>query len=175
MLFAQKITLRWHKDVRYAKYAAERRRIRFRAMQPEPPAASALLLHRVALTQTAAGIVCDEACLRTFGTEAFYKGRGHNQTVFAPRIAVAAEPEGYAVYYFGMGDSAPRPVMLLRAGESGRILLNMRRVYHDTGRWYYEDTIMNFVHADPGAYRAKLFYIKEPTHSFSDLHDLQMH
>ena len=172
MLFVQNIVLRWHKDVRYAKFAGQRRSVRFWELPDETVPESPLLVHSVSLLQDEAGLHCEDSRIRTYDEAAFYTG-GHNRTPFAPRLAVTHGPDGFSVQYFGMGGSAPRTAMTLQTGESGRIQLNLRRTYHDTGRWYYEQITWNFLDAPPSACRKKLFYIKAPVHSFADLQFLQ--
>lgn len=172
MLFAQCISLRWHKETDAPKYAAQRRAVRFHALPDNAAPAGEIMLHTVSLTQTADGLRCDDVRLRLYGAEAFY-GSGHNQTPFACRLAVQKTGEGYILLYFGRGSDAPKPVILLRDGEYGRILLNERGTYYDTGRWYFEQTVWNFVSADDAACRSKLFFRKVPDHSFSDLRALR--
>ena len=172
MLFVQIITLRWHKEMRFANYAGQRKSVRFRDLPEETAPESALLLHSVSLSQDKAGLHCEDSRVKSYDESAFYSG-GHNRSPLAPRLAVTREETGFSVQYFGMGNSTPRTVLTLLPGESGRILLNARRTYHDTGRWYYEQITVNFLDAAPSAYRKKLFFIKEPTHSFSDLKPLQ--
>lgn len=172
MLFAQKITLHYRKDARTPQCAQQRKTVRFRALPDDPPPEQAVFLHDVFLYQTPAGITCQRDRLTTYGADAFYAG-GFNTTPFARRLAVCREGDCFPVKYCGSTDRGfLRTVLTLRPGESGRVLLNRRGTYEDTGIWFYEEIIWNFVSAPYSAYRAKLFFRKQPDHIFEDLQAL---
>ncbi|HAJ97766.1 MAG TPA: hypothetical protein DCO72_08530 [Ruminococcus sp.] len=174
MLFAQKITIRYHKDVRYANYANQRRAVRFWKLPEQTPEENAVLFHKVFLYQIPEK---ENFCQtsnqsNTYDTSAFFED-GFNQTPFAPIIAVKKEGENYLVQYGGRRNRGfYHTKFIVRPNQYGRLIYNQRGTYCYTEEWYYETIIYNFVSAPYSAYRAKLFYRKEPDFLFEDLHNL---
>lgn len=166
MLFVQTVILRWHKDVRNAKYAAQRGAVRFWEITRAIPPEDAVLHHTVLLRQTEKCLLREHETLRAFGAEVL---RTDGRLPFGERIAVTQEPDGYAVCYRRDSREPFRRKLLLPPGAYGRMLLNARGTYYDTGAWYYEQIVCNFVSAPYAKCRKKLFFRKEPDMSFEDL------
>ncbi|MBP0966297.1 MAG: hypothetical protein J5722_01570 [Oscillospiraceae bacterium] len=173
MLFAQIITLRWQKELRYPAYAAQRRAERFRLLPQECPAENAVLLHTVQLRQTADGISCVRERAEGYDGLAFSADR-MRQSPFPVRLQVTAADGAYRIAYCGKEcDGLFREKMLLLPGEYGRVIYNERGAYDYSGIWYYDLTVCNFVNAPYSDYRPKLFFRKEPDHLFEDLRYLR--
>ncbi|MCR5306825.1 MAG: hypothetical protein K6E36_10025 [Oscillospiraceae bacterium] len=169
MLFVQTVVLRWHKDVRSARFAAQRSAVRFREITRAVPPENAALHHTVQIRQTEKGLLREQETLRAYGAEAL---RTDGSLPFGARIAVTQEEDGYAVLYRRDIREPFHRKMLLTDGAYGRILLNARGTYYETGAWYYEQIVCNFVSAPYGECRKKLFFRKEPDLRFEDLRAL---
>lgn len=169
MLFVQSITLRYEKGVRYAGYANQRRAVRFWALPQVCPEENEIFFQKVFLRQDQNSIECCHNALKSYGTEGFYDG-GFNHTPFSRSLAVIKEGGAFRVKHCGKRDLGFYGTkMLLRTGEYGRILLNERGCYEDTGIWYYDLITYNFVNAPYTDYRQKLFFRKVPDHEFRDM------
>ncbi len=173
MLFAQIITLRYCKDVRYPVFAAQRRAVRFWALPQEIPPENEILLHMVYLQQDPEQIACIHSMVKAYGADAFFDG-GYHPGPFPARLAVTKSDGAYHIGYCGKEhDGIYSNKMHLQMGEYGRIIYNQRGAYQYTGIWYYDLTICNFVHASYAECRQKLFYRKEPDVLFEDLRRLR--
>ena len=173
MLFAQIITLRWQKDVRYPVYAAQRRAVRFRLLPQERPAEDAVLIQNVKLRQNPDRIICVTDKIKTCGADAFSVDR-MRQSPFPSRLQVTEEDGAYCIGYCGKeSDGVFSRKMRILPGEYGRVVYNERGFYDYSMIWYYDLTVCNFVHAPYADYRQKLFFRKEPDHLYEDLRYLR--
>lgn len=137
------------------------------------PEEDEILFHKVFLTQDQNGIACRSSKLKAYGAEGFYDGKFHRPP-FPKHLAVTKEDGFFRIQYSGKQDNGFYGTkMMLRPGEYGRIILNERGTYCDTGIWYYDLITYNFVNAPYSCCRPKLFYRKEADHEFRDMQYLR--
>lgn len=171
MLFIQRIKLVYHKDVRYANYAQQRRAIRF--MKVEKPKKSLeggeICYFDHELSQSTEGISENSLRSNVYGENGFYNGRG-DCGLFGHKIAILPDNGGYQVHYaFHMDKSYYTPKFTLRDGEYGRIVFNERCVYFDDGGWYYVLGTYNFLCCGTEKFSPKMFFRKETDYYFEDM------
>ncbi len=173
MLFVQCITLRYEKDVRYANYANQRRSIKFWKLPDVKPPENEIIFSNVYLYQTVEKINCCRNDLKSFGNECFDKD-GPVSAVFSGRIAVAKEDPVFKIKYCRKKElGSYKTKIILNPNEYGRIIFNQRGTYSDTGIWYYDLIIYNFVNAGYTAFHDKIFFRKTPEHEFTDMRYLR--
>ena len=169
MLFVQSITVNYEKDVRYPRFAAERRNMRFFALLCEKPSvdAEALVDSRI-IEQNSRFINGRAFSTKTYGSQIFDNEDGYNLPVDNV-VRVVKREDGYDFFF----KSCNKKAFTLKEGEYGRVMYNYRRIDRDTRSWVYTECILNYYCADRSRFREKLFFRKKPDFEFRDMRSLR--
>lgn len=89
------------------------------------------------------------------------KRRGHNETYNDKKSP------------FSYTDVINETAFKLKPNEYGRIIYNDRIVDHDTGKWYYQLNICNFISCDKSDFREKMFFKKVPDYEYKNMQYLK--
>lgn len=170
MLFIQKITIQYYKDVRFANYANQRQAIKFYPVdisQKPDDSESVFFTHKLYYQTTDKIVECPEK-YKLLGDRAFYNGRGICNT-YGGKIAILKSENGkYKVMtYLHKWKDYYNTRFELDNGEYGRIICNDRiSTWEDN--WMYELTTFNLLVCPVDRFREKMFFIKKPDKEFDD-------
>ena len=169
MLFVQSITVNYEKDVRYPRFAAERRNMHFFPLLCKKPSVDAEVLVDSRTVEQNSRFTNGRAfSAKSYGSEIFDSENGYNLPVDNV-VRVVKDGGGYVFFY----KSYSKKVFSLKEGQYGRVIYNYRRIDRDTRRWVYTECILNYYCADRDNFREKLFYRKKPDFEFRDMRSLR--
>ena len=169
MLFVQSITIKYEKDVRYPRYAAERRNMHFFALLCDKPSEDTeVLVDSRIVEQNSRFVNGKPFSTRTYDREIFDNESGYNLPVDNV-VRVVKHEDGYDFFY----KSHNKKAFTLKEGQYGRVMYNYRRIDRDTRRWVYIECILNYFCADRSKFKEKLFFRKKPDYEFRDMRSLR--
>ncbi|MDE6732811.1 MAG: hypothetical protein K2J77_08055 [Oscillospiraceae bacterium] len=173
MLFVQQIVLEYTKAVRNANAANVRRSVRFLPVEfDKADITDEILFNKAWLFQAPDGL--HKSCkTKILGENALFTVK-FAPDFFGERIFVKRAENGYEILYT---DKKARgwikSKFTLTEGKSGRIVYNDRYGSWDSPLWIYYLITFNFVCVDKSAFKQKLFFIKEPDFTFTDMKPLR--
>lgn len=163
MLFIQKITIEYTKDVRYPDYAQQRQAIRFYPVDlSRKPSGGAVFFTERRYYQTKETMLQFQKHYRTF-KDTFFEEGIQDFTEFAVQ---KTDHQYHILFHPNPNSRKYEEQFALSDGEYGRILCNERGIYWDCGTWYYELITYNLLACRPEQYREKLFYRKVPDYAY---------
>lgn len=170
MLFIQRMTIQYKKDVRFAKYADQRRAVKFYPvdMSRKPSGGEEVFFTHKLCFQTPEKMIEYPERYKLLGDDAFYDGRGICNT-YGGKIAVAKAENGrYKVMtYLHKGKNYYHTCFELDNGEYGRIICNDRHSNWEDN-WVYELTVFNLLVCSVDRFREKMFFVKTPDKEIDD-------
>lgn len=174
MLFIQRISMVYTKAERYANYANVRRAFKFAPVEfDKSDITDEILFHNVPMGQCDDGIHPWQDKVRIYGENVMFTGKFCGNT-FGERIYVKRADNGYEILYTDKKQRGwIKSKFTLTDGTSGRIVYNDRSSMWDCPVWYYYLITFNFVCADKDKFKSKIFYIKNPDFTFSDMKKLR--
>ncbi len=167
MLFVQQIEIEYRKNVRYANFAQMRNAIKFYPVKIDRAEMQQdVLFHSVKLYQDTDGMHDRGSKCRQYSEDQLFDGKFY-RSPFGRKIAVKPLGEDqYEVHFYGGFD---KTAFVLRKDQYGRIVFNERNTYYDTGEWYYQLFVFNFVCCERDCFREKLFFNKNPDYEFDGM------
>ena len=177
MLFVQRIDLIYTKHTRKSNFANVRRSVRFLPVEfDKAKLTGEILFDKAVIRQSEEGLLVCERTRKTkpLGEEAFFDGKFSD--FFGNRVFIKrAENGGYEILYTDKKQRGwVKRQFTLTGGKSGRIIYNERHGSHfDSPIWYYYLTTFNFVCADKADFKPKIFFVKEPDFTFTDMKPLR--
>lgn len=172
MLFIQKTSVFYQKNVRYANYANQRQTVKFypltvTAQKPADKNAEVFYTYKTYFQMPDEMKVYKEHSKYLDG-RAYYDGRGICDT-YGGKIAVEKTNDGKikVMTYLHKWKDYYRTCFELARGEYGRVICNERHSYFD-GNWAYELTTFNLLYAPDENLRVKMFCRKDPDKEFDD-------
>lgn len=174
MLFVQQIVLEYTKAVRNSNAANVRRSVRFFPVEfDKADITDEILFNKVWLFQAPDGMHKPRINnVKLLGENALFTGK-FAPDFFGERIFIKRAQNGYEILYT---DKKARgwikSKFTLTNGKSGRIVYNDRFGGGECP-WLYYLITFNFVCADKSAFKPKLFFIKEPDFTFTDMKPLR--
>lgn len=174
MLFVQHISLTYCKNVRYANYANVRNSIKFAPVKIKKFSDCEVIFNRIMLFQDTDGLYESFNKIRQYSDNVLYNPRCYTSP-FDNRIAIKKSGDGiYEIMYRdGKSKGYFKIPFALKNGEYGRIIYNDRYVEFDTGKWYYEIHIINFINCDKSKFREKIFFRKNPDYEYKNMQYLK--
>lgn len=170
MLFIQKISIEYYKDVRFASFANQRRAIKFYPVDisQNPHDIENVFFTAKSYFQTTERMEEYPESYKLLGDRAFYDGRGICNT-YGGKIAVTrSENGGYNVMtYLHKWKDYYHTCFELCDGEYGRVICNDRHGGWEEN-WRYELTTFNFIVGPADIYREKMFFNKQPDKEYDD-------
>lgn len=174
MLFIQEIALEYTKAVRNSNAANVRRSVRFLPVEfDKSKITDEILFNKAELFQAPDGMRGPYSKTKIYGENALFTGNFTN--FFGYRVFVKKAENGYEVLYIDRSHRGyAKSKFTLTNGKSGRIVYNERHgSIFDCAEWYYEIVTFNFVCADKSAFKPKIFFVKEPDFTFTDMKPLR--
>lgn len=175
MLFVQKIKLVYTKYERGGNFANMRRALKFLPVEfDKAKITEEILFDEAILSQSENGIFEQYHKTKPRGENAFFDGKFSD--FFGDRVFIKRAEGGYEILCTDKDHKRGKikSNFTLTDGKSGRIVYNERySTYFDSSIWYYYLTTFNFVCADKSAFKPKLFFIKEPDFTFTDMKPLR--
>ena len=174
MLFVQQIDLVYTKYVRGSNFANARRAVRFLPVEfDKADITGEILFDKARLFQSENGIRESSRKTKPLGENAFFDGKFSD--FFGSRVFIKRAENGYEILYTDKKSRGwVKSKFTLTDGKSGRVVYNERHGSHfDSPIWFYEITTFNFVCAEKAAFKPKLFFIKEPDFTFTDMKPLR--
>ena len=177
MLFVQEIVLEYTKAVRNANAANVRRSVRFMPVEfDKADITDEILFNKAWLFQSPDGMLKPRSKTTILGENALFTGK-FAPDFFGERIFIKrAESGGYEILY---ADKKARGWIKSKftlanqnCGKSGRIIYN-ERFGGGECPWLYYLITFNFVCADKADFKPKIFFIKEPDFTFTDMKPLR--
>lgn len=166
MLFVQKIEIEYRKNVRYPNYAQARNAIKFYPVKFfKKEINDEILFDTIHLYQDIDGLQYRYEKCKQFKSEKLYGGN-FKRSPFGYNIAVKPVGNEYEVHFWGGFD---KTVFTLKNGNYGRVVFNERRTYCDSGEWYYQLLVFNFVCCEKEKFREKIFYNKNPNYEYNGM------
>lgn len=173
MLYIQAVVLTYTKAVRNSSSANVRRALKFLPVEfDKADITDEILFNLVNLFQTPDGLREQRNKTRIFGEDAFFVGKFAKE-YFGDRVYVRRAENGYEILYTDKKQRGYiKSKFTLSNGQSGRIVYNERYSSWDSP-WIYHLITFNFVCADKSAFKPKMFFIKEPDFTFTDMKPLR--
>lgn len=174
MLFVQEIKLVYKKYERGSNFANVRRALKFLPVVfDKAKITEEILFDNAILSQSEDGIHEQYRKTKPLGENAFFDGKFSD--FFGFRVFIKRAENGYEILYRGIKASGYiKSKFTLTDGKSGRIVYNERYSgYFDSSEWYYYLTTFNFVCANKSIFKPKIFFIKEPDFTFTDMKPLR--
>ena len=170
MLFIQKITVKYQKDVRFANYANQRHAIKFCPVDVslKPDAGCEVFFTQNDFYQIPEKMLEYPQSCKLLGDRAFYNDRGLCDTYGGKIAVIKADNGGYkAMTYLHKWKDYYHPCFELYNGEYGRIICNERHILSE-GNWEYELTTFNLLVCSADKLREKMFFVKKADKEFDD-------
>lgn len=173
MLFVQQIVLQYTKAERNSNAANVRRSVRFMPVEfDKAEITDEILFNKAWLFQSPDGMNKPRGKTKLLGENALFTGK-LAPDFFGERIFIKRAENGYEILYT---DKKARgwikSKFTLTNGKSGRIVYNERLSGWECP-WLYYLITFNFVCADKSAFKPKIFFIKEPDFTFTDMKPLR--
>ncbi|MBR1863997.1 MAG: hypothetical protein IJ806_07925 [Ruminococcus sp.] len=175
MIFIQRISIVYHKDVRYPDYAAQRAALRFckedlpERSAKDPDSDCEVYFSSHLYEQSKERMAHYSEGVKMLTKDKLYNGKGYYPDL-GGRVTVSKAGECYGIGYLcHKGQQWYVKKFSLSPGDYGRIVYNERRTYEDDGKWYYVLTVFNFLVTGPDKAREKMFFVKEPENYFEDM------
>lgn len=174
MLFIQEIAFVYTKAVRNANAASVRRSVRFLPVEfDKADITDAILFNNVELFQSPNGIREQRNKVKIYGENALFTGK-FAADFFGERIFVKRAENGYEILYTDKKQRGwVKSKFTLTEGKSGRIVYNDRSSDWDCPVWNYYLITFNFICADKADFKPKIFFIKNPDFTFTDMKPLR--
>lgn len=195
MLFIQEVSIFYHKDVRYAKYAQMRTSKKFDILHLDSNLNlnGEVLLQQLSYMQGIEGMRLQGEYFKTYNTEIFGLGRKYTKQKYINNIRIIKNDDNsYTINYCDDGyrqfkeyghnqDFNDHDTPFYRSyiinetafkiypNEYGRITYNGRYMYHNCGIWYYGLHNYNIINCDKSKFREKMFFKKNPNYEYSNL------
>ena len=162
ILFIQEVSIFYHKDVRYPKYAQMRSSKKFDILKLDSNINldCEALLQRLSYTQDTKRMQLQGKYFKTYNDEIF-EFCGIYNTTQNIRI-IKDDDNSYTINYCNKQ-------FKVYPNEYGRITYNERYVYSYTGIWYYGLHTYNFINCDKSKFKEKMFFRKNPDYEYSNL------
>ena len=167
MLFVQQIEIEYRKNVRYANYSQVRNSLKFYPVKINPAEIQQdVLFHSVLFYQDTDGMHDIGTRSRQFTENQLYDGK-LNCSPFGKKIGVKPTDENqYEVHFYSGFD---KTAFVLGKEQYGRIVFNERNTDYDTGEWYYQLFVFNFVCCEKDNFKEKIFFNKNPDYEFNGM------
>ena len=175
MLFVQQIDLVYTKYERKSSFANVRRAVRFLPVEfDKAKITEDILFDKATIGQSEDGLHENYRKTKPLGENALFDGKFSD--FFGDRVYIKrSESGGYEILYADrLHRGWVKSKFTLTTGKSGRIIYNERYgSFFDSPIWYYYLTTFNFVCADRADFKPKIFFIKEPDFTFTDMKPLR--
>ncbi|MDE6726325.1 MAG: hypothetical protein K2J80_00120, partial [Oscillospiraceae bacterium] len=132
-----------------------------------------ILFNKVGLFQSPDGMREQRNKTWVLGEKALFTGKFASDH-FGERVFVKRAENGYEILYTDKKQRGYiKSKFTLTKGKSGRIVYNDRSSDWDCPVWNYYLITFNFVCADKENFKPKIFFIKDPDFTFTDMKPLR--
>lgn len=168
ILFIQEVSIFYHKDVRYPKYAQMRNSKKFDILKLDSNINldCEVLLQQLSYMQDTKHMQLQREYFKTYNDEIF--GIYTKQKYIHNIRIIKNDDNSYTINYCNNCSNGYKQFKIY-PNEYGRITYNERYVHCYTGIWYYGLHTYNFINCDKSKFKEKMFFRKNPDYEYSNL------